>query len=409
MKLLKNRNFSLMIIGQIISLFGNSILRFSISLFILDQTGSATIFGSILAISILPTIFLSPIGGIMADRISRKHIMLVLDFLTSFLILLFSMMISIGDHMILMIAVVMVLLSIIQACYQPSVQSSVPLLVNEDDLMKANGLVVQINALSTLLGPILGGFLYALMTFSHLLWIAAGCFLFSAIIECIMKIPYQKTTRKENLIKSSWSDMKEGMHFITHDHPSLFKLLMILAALNLILSSFFTVGLPVISNITLGLPAQYYGYLEAGIAVGSIIGSIALAVLFKKHTIATSYRFLMFASFSITVIAIALCFKDTPYISYGMILLSSMISMAAATMFNILAQTFMQQCTPSHLLGKVTSFVTMIVMCSYPIGQAIYGFLFDTFPIHQSLIILIASILSLFLSLCTKKNLKKDL
>ena len=86
-----NRNFILMIIGQIISLFGNAILRFSLSLYVLQVTGSASIFATILAVSILPTILLSPFGGILADRVSRRSIMLSLDFLTSFLIFGFSM------------------------------------------------------------------------------------------------------------------------------------------------------------------------------------------------------------------------------------------------------------------------------------------------------------------------------
>lgn len=79
----------MMVIGQIISIFGNSILRFAISLYVLDLTGSASIFAGILAISMLPPILLSPIGGMVSDRLSRKYIMVILDFATALLILLF--------------------------------------------------------------------------------------------------------------------------------------------------------------------------------------------------------------------------------------------------------------------------------------------------------------------------------
>lgn len=406
MKLLKNRNFSLMILGQIISLFGNSILRFSISLYILDQTGSAAIFATILSISILPTILLSPIGGVIADRVSRKHIMLVLDFITSALIFGFSLFALQGSVPIVVIGFVMILLSIIQACYQPSVQSSVPLLVESEELISANGLVVQINALSTLLGPILGGILFSIMPFSYLLWVAAGSFFFSAIIECIMKIPFHKLERKENLIKTSLSDMKEGMQFITKVKPTLFGLLIILALLNMVLSSLLTVGLPVISNITLGLPPIYYGWLEASIAIGSITGSIVLSVFLKKATVQSSYKFLFFASLAVSIIGVALLIQNQPMISYAFILFASVLAMAFAAMFNILAQTYLQQATPDHLLGKVSSFVTMIVMCSYPIGQSIYGYFFEVFSNQQFFIIFIASILSIFISLQTKRKLK---
>ena len=66
-KKLFHRNFSLMIIGQIISLFGNAILRFALSMYVLDLTGSAAAFGTILAVSMIPTVLLSPVGGIIAD------------------------------------------------------------------------------------------------------------------------------------------------------------------------------------------------------------------------------------------------------------------------------------------------------------------------------------------------------
>ena len=305
----------------------------------------------------------------------------------------------------MMIAVVMILLSIIQACYQPSVQSSVPLLVDKEALVQANGLVVQVNALSTLLGPILGGRLYAILSFPTLLWISAAAFFFSAIIECIMKIPFDKKERSHSRLSTSLHDLKEGMQFITKTKPQLFRLLLILAILNLVLSSLMSVGLPVISNITLGLPAQYYGWLEASLAIGSIIGSILLTTCFKRKTIKASYQFLLLASFGIGLIAVALLFQHTVYVSYAMVLFASVFSMMFAAMFNILAQTFLQQQTPDHLLGKVSSFVTMIVMCSYPIGQAIYGYLFDTFASFLPFIAFIACILSLLISIKTKRAL----
>lgn len=401
---LMNRNFSLMIVGQIISLFGNAILRFSLSLYVLDMTGSAAAFGGILAISIIPTILLAPFGGILADRMSRKYIMLILDFLTAALIFIFSLFAT-QDIAIVWIGVVMIVLSIIQSFYQPSVQASIPLLAAQDNLMKANGIVVQVNALANLLGPILGSVLFTILPFVSLLWIAAGSFFFSAILECIMQIPYTKTEHHASTFTIIKHDLKEGMHFITKEQPILWKLLFVLASLNLVLSSFLTVGLPVISNITLHLPPAYYGVLQAGIGIGSILGSLFLPYFQKRYNIKRSYLFLILASICILPIAISLSLSTTVYMKYAIILTASILSMAFAAIFNIYAQTFLQQQTPNHLLGKVSSFVTMIVMCSYPIGQSIYGALFDTFDHQIALIVGIAALLSLLISYLAKNNL----
>lgn len=84
---LLSRDFVLLVAGQGISLFGNMMLRFAMSMWVLDETGSATIFASVLAISIVPTILLSPFGGVLADRVNRRTIMVALDAISAVLVL----------------------------------------------------------------------------------------------------------------------------------------------------------------------------------------------------------------------------------------------------------------------------------------------------------------------------------
>ena len=69
------RNFTFLILGQISSLFGNYTLKFALSMYVLEQTGSASVFAGMLSLALLPTIFLSPFGGILADRANRRNIM----------------------------------------------------------------------------------------------------------------------------------------------------------------------------------------------------------------------------------------------------------------------------------------------------------------------------------------------
>ena len=177
-----NRNFTMVLIGQLISLFGNSILRFALSLYVLDITGSATIFGSITAIAIIPTIVLSPFGGLISDRVNRRNIMVVLDFTTSALVLGFGIFLT-EKNAISLIAIMLILLSIIQACYTPSVNSSVPLLETEENLIKANAVVNQATMLANLIGPVLGGVLYGFFGAMPIVWVSGICFFASAILE----------------------------------------------------------------------------------------------------------------------------------------------------------------------------------------------------------------------------------
>lgn len=88
-KTIFQKDFTLVVIGQIISIFGNQILRYALPLYLLNQTGSSVLFGTILAVSFIPMILLFPIGGIIADRVNKKNIMVILDFSTAILIFCF--------------------------------------------------------------------------------------------------------------------------------------------------------------------------------------------------------------------------------------------------------------------------------------------------------------------------------
>jgi len=78
-----HRDFTLVVIGQIISLLGNAVLRFVLPLYLLDVTGSRSLFGLCSAAAFVPMVVLTPLGGVVADRLHKQRIMVVLDFFTA--------------------------------------------------------------------------------------------------------------------------------------------------------------------------------------------------------------------------------------------------------------------------------------------------------------------------------------
>lgn len=406
-KKLFRRDFTLMVIGQIISLFGNTILRFALSLYVLDLTGSATIFGTILAVSMIPTVLLSPVGGVLADRVNRRNIMVILDYFTFGILSLFLLTLGFGNTLI-HIGIVLVLLQIIQACYQPSVQSSIPVLVSSENLMQANGVVAQVNAVANLLGPVAGGFAYGIFGLRPILIVSLACFFVSATMELFLHIPFAKADHKGSILSLAKSDLTEALRFIVRENPPLFKLLLTIAGLNLFLSSMITVGLPFIIKITLGLSSQQYGLAEAVLGVGSILGGVFAGTIAKKINFSKTYYFLLAAAFCMLPIGLSVVTTSFAEVSYIIILLFSMFCMMFAALFTIFAQTACQQITPSHLLGKVSSFVAMIAMCAFPLGQALFGVLFDLFSDgFVSVVVLIAGAASAVVALFTRSSLRK--
>ena len=286
------RDFTLMVIGQIISLFGNAILRFSLSLHVLSLTGSAAVFGSILALAMVPTVLLSPLGGVLADRLPRQRIMVALDFFTCGLILCFDLFFA-RSGSLGAITAFLILLSLIQAVYQPSVQASIPSLAAEEALMAANGVVVQVQALSGLLGPILGGVLYAAFGLYPLLAGSALCFFASAVLELFLRIPFTPLARTSAPLAQLRRDLGDTLRFLSRDNPRLLKLQVVVAGINLFLSSLFTVGLPYLVKVHLSLSDPLYGFAEAAMGMGSILGGLLSSTRLGRLGFEKSYRHIL--------------------------------------------------------------------------------------------------------------------
>ncbi len=115
-KKLFSKDFTLVVVGQIISLFGNAAVRFALPLYLLNLTGSSALYGAVMACAFIPSILLSPVGGIVADRVNKRNIMVTLDFFTAAVILIFSLCMD-GGNLAVPVTVTMMILYGIAGAY----------------------------------------------------------------------------------------------------------------------------------------------------------------------------------------------------------------------------------------------------------------------------------------------------
>lgn len=218
-----SKDFTLVIIGQIISLFGNATVRFALPLYLLNLTGSSALYGTVTACAFIPAIVLSPIGGIAADRINKRNIMVILDFFTAAVIFLFSMFMNEGN-LIPLLTVTLMLLYGIAGAYQPSVQASIPVLVPQDNFMAANAIINTISSFAALTGPVLGGILYSIYGLKPVLWVCMICFILSAVMEIFINIPFVKHISDGKMLATAKHDFSESVLFIRREKPIIGKL-----------------------------------------------------------------------------------------------------------------------------------------------------------------------------------------
>lgn len=375
-----NKDFLLVAIGQIISLFGNQILRYALPLYLLNQTGSSALFGTILACSFIPTLLLFPIGGILADRVNKRNIMVILDFSTAALITIFYLL-SGKMGIVPLMTVTMMILYGIQGAYQPAVQASVPSLVDTEHIMQGNSVIDLISSLANMIGPVIGGILFSIVGLIPILYMSIGCFLASAIMEIFIHIPFEKKKTTGSMFATGFNDLKESFGFMFKEQPVLWKVSLAFSSVNLLLTSLIMVGIPVIITQHLGFAPdtanRLYGYAQGAIAAGSILGGLLAGVFSKKLKLKASPFILAGCALSILLGGFAQQVLKGSIAVYIVLVIGCSLLLVMTTLFSIQVLTCLQILTPINLTGKVLSCVLCICMCTNPLGQFMYGIVFE--------------------------------
>lgn len=169
---------------------------------------------------------------------------------------------------------------------------------------------------------------------------------------------------------------------------------MLLALINLVFSSLIIIGLPIIVSEHLGFSQaignQLYGYAQASLAAGGLLGGLLCSTMLKKLEIRHAPLLIFLCTLTLLPIGGVLIAGLQGIIPYLVITLSCAIMMMLATLLMIQLMTYMQLITPPTLIGKVTALVSCLAMCAHPLGQLIYGVLFQNFAAQSGWIFLLA-------------------
>lgn len=401
------RDFTLVVVGQIISLFGNAILRFALPLYLLKETGSSALFGTVTACALLPMILLSLLGGVLADRVNKRNIMVGLDFLTAFVITVFYFLVGTVPVIPLFIVTLMLLYGI-SGTYQPAVQASIPALVPKERILSAGAIVNQIGFLANFTGPIIGGMLYGFWGIGSILQISILCFILSATMEIFIVIPFCKQPEEKKILCVVREDMKESIRFLRKEKPVFIRICFVIAGLNLFLSSMITIGIPVIIVERLSMADQLLGVTQGLLAVGGMIGGLFTVLFAKKLRPGKAWLFLLLCVFSACVMGVGMLLAEQfRFLKYLILSGTGLLVMVFSTMFSIQMLAVVQTQTPAWLTGKVIACIMAFIMCAQPVGQLLYGLLFEEISGEMPFIMIGTGVVSFFIALYARNILKE--
>lgn len=403
---MKNKNFKIILIGQIISLFGNAIQRFSMSLYLLELTGSAKIFSTILAISTIPYVLFAPLAGFLSDNFSRKKIMVYLDLFCSFIIGIYSIFIFNNIDNSIVVGVLMFILSICYTLYGPAVTSSIPQVVDKEELASANSIVNQVGSIVNLVGPVLAGILYGVLGIKFIVIINSISFLLSAILEMFIDMPEIKIKEKvKNPLLNSVREMKNSFIYLKNEKRIILGVIASYALFNIFIVPIFSIIAPFYINVHLGMSSDIYGIFE-GI---SVLGMILAGIMINLNPKAFPMKKIHLTLYPIFISMIILTFTDflpvERYYLVGIFALAGMIIMMSLGLSNIISLTFIQKEVREDMIGRVSAFSTAIATISVMPGQIIFGNIIEK-NISLSIIYIALAIISLLVTYFVKWNIR---
>lgn len=397
LKLIKQKDFSLLVLGKLVSLLGSNMQQFALSLYVLAITGSATIFASILSISILPRLILSPIAGVFGDWFDRKRTIVLLDFLNSIIIGIFAVIYIInGSISIPMIYVLVILLEITEIFFHSAMSAVLPSIVKKEELLDANSLNSLVMNIGNILSPILAAFLYGTFGMKIILIVNSISFLLSAISEMFINIPKSHKQPEKISIKSFKIDLMEGINIIKSNRL-ISTMIGLGTIINFSVAPLFSIGLIFIIKEILKVNDFQFGIFQMVLSASMLAAPILCGGIIKKLKIG-KLCYLSFLIISVLILIMAIIPSNlfinsfnTNMVPFAVLLSISFMVGIAATVANIALGTLFNQIVPLELMGRTSTVFNLAVTVFIPIGQMLFGFLYDI--ILPSVVVVISGLI----------------
>lgn len=342
-----NRNLYLLWAADTTAVFGASIYSLTLTLLALEYGDNPLQAGFVLFASSVPYLFFGILGGVVADRVNRKRLMVFCDLGRAILVLSVPIAYLLDDLTLAHIIIVGFCVTCLRAFHFPAGQASVPLLIEErDNLTRANSYISSTANLGIVLGPALGGIgLLITDNVSALLFVNVATFTVSALCVALIKFPAGDSGVPER--SPILQDAIVGFRYIFSADRRV-PILMLAFAVQLIIGDgIIQLGFPVLlSTMDLG-GEKSFGFLLSVVAIAGAAFSFAMARL--QITRPDLWIFGGYALRGLCYLFFALAiYAGLPLLIVAAVVLGISITMGSPTMTSIL-----QSLTRDSALGKV--------------------------------------------------------
>ena len=361
---LRHRNFQLFFSGQLISLIGTWMQSVAQSWLVYRLTGSALLLGSVGFASQIPVFLFAPLGGMTADRVNRRHIVLGTQVAAMLLAFILAVLTLSGKVQVWHVFLLASLLGVVNAFDIPGRQSFLVDMVGKDDLMNAIALNSSMFNGARVIGPAIAGILVAKIGEGWCFFANAASYI--AVIVGLLLMKVQSRRRASNA--SPFEHMMEGFRFVNHTAP-IRALLLLLGVVSLV-GMPYVVLMPIFADQILHGGARGLGILMGATGVGALLGALTLAF---REGVKGLGRWVAWCSAGFGASLVVFSLSHTFWVSVLLLLpvgYTIMLQMACSN-------TLIQVMVPDALRGRVMAVYSMMFMGMAPIGALLGGALAD--------------------------------
>lgn len=256
------------------------------------------------------------------------------------------------------------------------VRASLPLLLDEKRLVQGNAVIQLVDTLDELLGPLLGSALLGALGLRSLLVLCGACFAASALLETRIRIPGDIPQPNAQKKPGFAAELAQYLTYLEHHQPEVLRLAGIMALVNFVEIPAVLVGIPVVVVQHLGQSDAILGVVQAVLSVGGLAGGVLAGR--GKHPLTDRQALGSLLGIAGLCAAMGTVLWVPPLACAGVALCGFGV-MAAAMRFNVWFFARLQTLVPQEQLGRVTGCTVALASLTQPVGQAVYGILFDRF------------------------------
>ncbi|MGN0380335.1 MAG: MFS transporter [Suilimivivens sp.] len=262
------KKFMMIWIGELISSIGSGMTAFALSIYVYEMTGSVSYVSLVTLLAYLPTILLSPLGGVLADRYDRRILMIIGDLFSGLGLLYILWQIQIGAGSMLPILIGVTFNAVFVALLEPSYRATITDLLTQEEYDRASGMVQMAGNARYLLSPALAGILLAVADIRLILVLDISTFFITITMVALVRKTIQKPVKRET--QGFLTEMKQGFTVIT-ENKGILSLVIIMAFVCFFIGFVQTLTGPMVLAVS---DARTVGILESVCAIGMLVGSV---------------------------------------------------------------------------------------------------------------------------------------